>query len=343
MCVFDGSSPLARGTPAEAPAPGTRDRFIPARAGNTCGCRPPMSCGPVHPRSRGEHEILFAMAGTLVGSSPLARGTRRRDGRGAPGLRFIPARAGNTRLRPRRTSRAPVHPRSRGEHSPTRPILRSVPGSSPLARGTRDAGARRRHALRFIPARAGNTPHGVRPVPRGPVHPRSRGEHLPPHCVTATPAGSSPLARGTLDHRLIGPTRYRFIPARAGNTEAPCAAPIRAPVHPRSRGEHARSVSGKSCRRGSSPLARGTRPQPGREIPGLRFIPARAGNTWHAIGASSRPTVHPRSRGEHHAPGPSFQARPGSSPLARGTRAICEREILPARFIPARAGNTSAR
>ena len=70
-----GSSPLARGT-GHQPQHGRRHRrFIPAGAGN----RPPTATAPmattVHPRWRGEQDILHANNASTLGSSPLARGT----------------------------------------------------------------------------------------------------------------------------------------------------------------------------------------------------------------------------------------------------------------------------
>ena len=216
-------------------------------------------------------------------------------------------------------------------------------GSSPLARGTPLAAAGRRDADRFIPARAGNTPHSARARRRRPVHPRSRGEHC--HVIELSPhrRGSSPLARGTpdlLDRPLL---HVRFIPARAGNTAHGHAGDPCAPVHPRSRGEHRVSPAASSSRSGSSPLARGTRR--GRRLEGRvsRFIPARAGNTPRARSRNPRETVHPRSRGEHFFAGFFEGAVFGSSPLARGTPSPRPCAWPASRFIPARAGNTANR
>ena len=72
-----------------------RGRLIPARAGNIS--RAPTSYRPraAHPRSRGEHDIIAASIGAILGSSPLARGTLA-NGEDAPRrVRLIPARAGN--------------------------------------------------------------------------------------------------------------------------------------------------------------------------------------------------------------------------------------------------------
>ena len=114
------------------------------------------------------------------------------------------------------------------------------------------------------------------------------------------------------------------------------------PAHPRSRGEHGGAVCRLLLLCGSSPLARGTRPDPTRAGGLSRLIPARAGNTvggFDLVGASS---AHPRSRGEHQCLIRNWRPRFGSSPLARGTprSAMLLRPLR--RLIPARAGNTKS-
>ena len=72
----------------------------------------------------------------------------------------------------------------------------------------------------------------------------------------------------------------------------------------------------------------------------IRIIPARAGFT---ILQASRPRHcedHPRSRGVYAHTAFLQSRRPGSSPLARGLHSVCERDSLPPRIIPARAGFT---
>ena len=152
-----GSSPLARGTHMNKNSRRQAKRFIPARAGNT---RPSAHCGKslaVHPRSRGEHILGQRGYCGASGSSPLARGTRNIDDQHQHQLRFIPARAGNTAAEVPLEQPATVHPRSRGEHEPRLPLVPLDSGSSPLARGTPRLGWRLGDAVRFIPARAGNT------------------------------------------------------------------------------------------------------------------------------------------------------------------------------------------
>ena len=294
-----GSSPLARGTLRLRTPPAPAARFIPARAGNTSSIAIPSRRATVHPRSRGEHDEDGIYHDQSTGSSPLARGTRRRQRRRRVRGRFIPARAGNTVLALLSYSRFTVHPRSRGEHRGRSVLLYRCCGSSPLARGTRRRQVPRRLLRRFIPARAGNTgPSSSRTEPRT-VHPRSRGEHGKHSAIAWRAYGSSPLARGTHPEDAIGLSPQRFIPARAGNTPAEWMPPKAPAVHPRSRGEHSPIGCASRPSDGSSPLARGTPPATVRARPRPRFIPARAGNTSGAAREPSISTVHPRSRGEH--------------------------------------------
>ncbi len=91
----------------------------------------------------------------------------------------------------------------------------------------------------------------------------------------------------------------RFIPAPAGNTPHLGANALRLPVHPRACGEHRRSNGDASAQCGSSPRLRGTLVSMALRPPGVRFIPAPAGNTmlWQTETISK--TVHPRACGEH--------------------------------------------
>ena len=131
-----GSSPLARGTLDARRGAVRTPRFIPARAGNTSSEHSSTWRFTVHPRSRGEHDDRIVSSVLRPGSSPLARGTPPPSTPPRGASRFIPARAGNTPSFPARSTPSSVHPRSRGEHSPS-PLTTSIgAGSSPLARGT---------------------------------------------------------------------------------------------------------------------------------------------------------------------------------------------------------------
>ena len=176
-----GSSPRERGTQVEVEDCGADGRFIPARAGNT-----PSKCArrrarAVHPRASGEHSRLAGKLTIPAGSSPRERGTR-------------PA---------------------------SEPLIWQNHGSSPRERGTPADPATGRECIRFIPARAGNTP-GRSAAPRcSAVHPRASGEHIIEERIPHHDSGSSPRERGTPLAPRLGTGTCRFIPARAGNTLLP--------------------------------------------------------------------------------------------------------------------------
>ena len=150
------------------------------------------------------------------GSSPLARSLRRGLPESGRVGQIIPARAGFT-TRPCRTPRpCRDHPRSRGVYLRNNVRYIIAGGSSPLARGLRDAG----------PCVYAD----------GWDHPRSRGVYFCMFCRGFRNPGSSPLARG-LRPRVpaLGEPRG-IIPARAGFTR-PHGRVRRGPRdHPRSRG-----------------------------------------------------------------------------------------------------------
>ena len=91
-------------------------------------------------------------------------------------------------------------------------------------------------------------------------------------------------------------------------------------AHPRSRGEHRGRPRGLTEGCGSSPLARGARPEGCAPDRGLRLIPARAGSTPADLSTMPWPD--------------------GSSPLARGAQADAVGGRPRRRLIPARAGST---
>ena len=159
--------------------------------------------------------------------------------------------------------------------------------------------------------------------------------------VTCRPwGGSSPLARGTPGVNLVLDGGLGLIPARAGNTVLLGCPRVNKRAHPRSRGEHRKTVPRGTAWTGSSPLARGT-PRPSAFSSVSRgLIPARAGNTVHERTANVAVGAHPRSRGEHGQSDVRTPPGPGSSPLARGTRHPNARGNPKRGLIPARAGNT---
>ena len=115
------------------------------------------------------------------------------------------------------------------------------------------------------------------------------------------------------------------------------------PVHPRMRGERCTYCQQASAQAGSSPHARGTRFRQGLGLALPRFIPACAGNAFRPARPFVPSTVHPRMRGERNTGGAGAVFLVGSSPHARGTRALTIGKRTVPRFIPACAGNAMAR
>ncbi|KTZ27409.1 hypothetical protein DD99_23915 [Salmonella enterica subsp. enterica serovar Saintpaul] len=94
-----GLSPLARGTHQYPAFWFFPRRFIPAGAGNTVKNNTAHVLKAVYPRWRGEHGDMGTWTFSRCGLSPLARGTQVVAHLMAIERRFIPAGAGNTRLR----------------------------------------------------------------------------------------------------------------------------------------------------------------------------------------------------------------------------------------------------
>ncbi len=357
-----GSSPRVRGTRSPSRLRRDAGRFIPARAGNTKNAAlVAEEDNGSSPRVRGTHHVVQlrvggvrfipARAGNtprrrasslfLRGSSPRVRGTRTGPGRRPLPSRFIPARAGNTPQGPVPTSTGPVHPRACGEHDSSSSSLGVASGSSPRVRGTRPMAAAGLRAQRFIPARAGNTSSAAAGIVRRAVHPRACGEHRGGAGQGLGGPGSSPRVRGTRHQRHGERDPHRFIPARAGNTQASRKTEHPLPVHPRACGEHSTGRFATRNGLGSSPRVRGTRREDPLPRPGRRFIPARAGNTGCCGPRRTVSTVHPRACGEHEEVAVLMPNEAGSSPRVRGTRHGYRRPHPTRRFIPARAGNTT--
>ena len=111
-----GSSPLTRGTLSNG-ADGLRETTV-------------------HPRLRGELRCLGTAKASCFGSSPLTRGTRGWSWLGCYKGWFIPAYAGNSKAATANCILFLVHPRLRGELSPSSMKFVNIIGSSPLTRGT---------------------------------------------------------------------------------------------------------------------------------------------------------------------------------------------------------------
>ena len=153
--------------------------------------------------------------------------------------------------------------------------------------------------------------------------------------------GSSPRGRGTPQLRRSPPSRWRFIPAWAGNAGRSVTAISIASVHPRVGGERFTAPASTVLATGSSPRGRGTPPSRWNVAKRHRFIPAWAGNAGAGLRARACASVHPRVGGERLPVLSDDASAGGSSPRGRGTRRRARDRRGPDRFIPAWAGNAA--
>ena len=196
--MLTGSSQLTRGTLGGSDIRAGLCRFIPACAGNSSKSMPGAPSNTVHPRLRGELICETGKYSLEDGSSPLTRGTQLAIRQRERGRRFIPAYAGNSRVRESLLFDSAVHPRLRGELKVKVKKVFILLGSSPLTRGTHQSIDEVRVNARFIPAYAGNSSEPQRFWQPVSVHPRLRGELAKKSIYCSSVPGSSPLTRGTL-------------------------------------------------------------------------------------------------------------------------------------------------
>ena len=175
----------------------SKERFIPAPAGNgfkLSGLRTPDA---VHPRACGERFTRALNISISAGSSPRLRGTDPQGSIQRHAGRFIPAPAGNGNANPPDYNIFTVHPRACGERLRNDYWCKGLSGSSPRLRGTVPAKDDHSCVPRFIPAPAGNGyvagREGVCPA----VHPRACGERVLAAIACDVARGSSPRLRGT--------------------------------------------------------------------------------------------------------------------------------------------------
>ena len=151
---------------------------------------------------------------------------------------------------------------------------------------------------------------------------------------------SIPIARATGYVCHFADVRQRFIPAWAGNSQAPPQRAVVQPVHPRVGGEQHCPPIRRARASGSSPRGRGTGVVATTPSVPARFIPAWAGNSDPWLMSRGRSAVHPRVGGEQALAGLVETQKDGSSPRGRGTDLDELPPAVAVRFIPAWAGNS---
>ena len=152
-----GSPPLTRGPLICRLSDLRRRRITPAHAGTTDSVIAKFSTAADHPRSRGDHELLYGTVTEVLGSPPLTRGPPSSVYLPVGSPRITPAHAGTTVRTSWRRSSPTDHPRSRGDHSETYVSISLFQGSPPLTRGPRVPGGACHPVIGITPAHAGTT------------------------------------------------------------------------------------------------------------------------------------------------------------------------------------------
>ena len=230
-----GLSPRVRGNHGEGLRGITRNRSIPARAGE-----PDMLLGNanhhwVYPRACGGTPRSILRQRIVPGLSPRVRGNRIPSSGPQKGNGSIPARAGEPPPCSATTRRFRVYPRacggtlrygmglcSAGGLSPrvrgnqSIPPARLVGGLSPRVRGNPGHRHSRRAQSGSIHARGGEPAPGGAVVAVIGVYPRACGGTKTWGGGQRPIRGLSPRVRGNLSHPLWPPRYHGSIPARAG-------------------------------------------------------------------------------------------------------------------------------
>ena len=189
---------------------------IPARAGEPPNPPSNPPCREVYPRACGGTSPSRNAPYHPSGLSPRVRGNRHRRRHSIQQRRSIPARAGEPAVKPISLSGFRVYPRACGGTVYQRHGSRTPVGLSPRVRGNHRQPDHRAHAVRSIPARAGEPGHDYSSSSRGSVYPRACGGTSNTLHSSHIAAGLSPRVRGNLPAAACSPTHVRSIPARAG-------------------------------------------------------------------------------------------------------------------------------
>ena len=146
-------------------------------------------------------------------------------------------------------------------------------------RGKLSRGRCHGHALRIIPAHAGQTRGRGTSAMIPTDHPRACGANGGWKFRKSQGHGSSPRMRGkqSPEHRRC--RTGRIIPAHAGQTYRCRLRPGQCPDHPRACGANSRVIIYHATVSGSSPRMRGKRWRTFIKTASMRIIPAHAGQT----------------------------------------------------------------
>ena len=272
------------------------------------------------------------------GLSPRERGNPVEDPGPEPGLRSIPARAGEPGGSGTTARRLAVYPRASGGTRPTAGLSTPSRGLSPRERGNRDRRTRLDRWHGSIPARAGEPATIAMPRGARAVYPRASGGTRAPPPMSSAARGLSPRERGNRSEHL-GLMRYLgSIPARAGEPRCPQARLWPGWVYPRASGGTHCHVRIPFYSPGLSPRERGNRKALIAAFAAPWSIPARAGEPHTGSRSVAATRVYPRASGGTSVAVSGVRQSEGLSPRERGNRVAGRLLDVQRRSIPARAG-----
>ena len=272
-----GLSPRVRGNRVGVAERVSRDRSIPACAGEPSGDPLHLQRTSVYPRVCGGTRRPSPLRGCMSGLSPRVRGNRTDNVASQLCQGSIPACAGEPVPYPLSLCRYGVYPRVCGGTIVT--VASNIPatGLSPRVRGNRHRRTGMVERLGSIPACAGEPLRDARHVGAGPVYPRVCGGTPSEEPLGADADGLSPRVRGNHCGRAVRATARGSIPACAGEPIWIGASGLVVKVYPRVCGGTFTILVTAARMRGLSPRVRGNLLQGGVTGQTRRSIPACAG------------------------------------------------------------------
>ena len=242
VAVTGGLSPRVRGNPGRVEKNSTNWGSIPARAGEPQNLPSDWPKDRVYPRACGGTRDTYVASKDTNGLSPRVRGNPNR-GRGSPSrARSIPARAGEPYISLPTSQRPPVYPRACGGTRWSSEISSVMMGLSPRVRGNHDEGVALHHALRSIPARAGEPNDYAGAADPVQVYPRACGGTPRDAGNDRSGGGLSPRVRGNPLQPPPALDLNGSIPARAGEPQRQSPSWSVSRVYPRACGGTTRST-----------------------------------------------------------------------------------------------------
>ena len=275
---------------------------------------------------------------SAAGPSPRRRGNPPGGPRSALVRGTIPAQAGQPVAIARLAGAVEDHPRAGGATRGWRLLSTGREGPSPRRRGNHRPRGASDHGTGTIPAQAGQPPDH-RPVRRRRRdHPRAGGATNRTTRPAARVRGPSPRRRGNLAQLGVAHVHRRTIPAQAGQPGSATIAARRRWDHPRAGGATTGRKLNRLYFRGPSPRRRGNLDHALHGGPGVRTIPAQAGQPSWTRRTSSRSADHPRAGGATVAADMEKRLDGGPSPRRRGNQLDIRLQGRVERTIPAQAG-----